>query len=216
MLIKKNMQIIFFLLSYTLIFYNLFIIGFFDGEIYSQYPNTIIKQNITDKSENNNQQWLYYTDKKENFTTIYPKDWKIVKSENKDNPLNGFITIFQSPKENLNDIFQDNIVISIIKSDKNITDNNNFEIQTVINKLGMKNKDFKLVNISTVDIDDNQTGKSLTYSFENSGIDFKTEQIVSTVNNKIYIFSLLTEQKTFEKYSQILNSMLKNLTIGNN
>ncbi|MBA3749501.1 MAG: hypothetical protein H0X03_01125 [Nitrosopumilus sp.] len=216
MLIKKNMQIIFFLLSYTLIFYNLFIIGFFDGEIYSQYPNTIIKQNITDKSENNNQQWLYYTDKKENFTTIYPKDWKIVKSENKDNPLNGFITIFQSPKENLNDIFQDNIVISIIKSDKNITDNNNFEIQTVINKLGMKNKDFKLVNISTVDIDDNQTGKSLTYSFENSGIDFKTEQIVSTVNNKIYIFSLLTEQETFEKYSQILNSMLKNLTIGNN
>lgn len=210
------MQIIFFLLSYTLIFYNLFIIGFFDGEIYSQYPNTIIKQNITDKSENNNQQWLYYTDKKENFTTIYPKDWKIVKSENKDNPLNGFITIFQSPKENLNDIFQDNIVISIIKSDKNITDNNNFEIQTVINKLGMKNKDFKLVNISTVDIDDNQTGKSLTYSFENSGIDFKTEQIVSTVNNKIYIFSLLTEQETFEKYSQILNSMLKNLTIGNN
>jgi len=216
MLIKKNMQIIFFLLSWVLIFYNLFIIGFFNGEIYSQYPNTTIKQNITDNSENNNQQWLYYTDKKENFTTIYPKEWKIVKSENKDNNLNGFITIFQSPKENLNDIFQDNIVISIIKSDNNITDNNNFEIQTVINKLGMKNKDFRLENISTVDIDDNQTGKSLKYSFKNSGIDFKTEQIVSTLNNKIYIFSLLTEQKTFEKYSQILNSMLKNLTIKNN
>jgi hypothetical protein len=215
MLIKKNMQIIFFLLSYTLIFYNLFIIGYFNGEIYSQYPNPTIKKNLTYNSENNNQQWLYYKDKKENFTTIYPTDWKIVKSKNNDNNLTGIITIFQSPKENVNDIFQDNIVISIIKSDKNIPDDNNFEIQTVINKLGMKNKDFRLENISTVDIDNNQTGKNLTYSFKNLGIDFKTEQIVSTINDKIYIFSLLTEKKTFEKYSQILNFMLKNLTIKN-
>ena len=123
------------------------------------------------------------------------------------------ITIFRSPKENSNDIFQDNIVISIKKSNKSIANNNPIEIQTIINKLAKNNNDFKLENISNINIDDNQTGKSLKYSFKNLGIDFDTEQIFSILDNKIYIFSLLTEQKSFEKYALVLNYMLKNFKI---
>lgn len=213
MLIKKNKHTIFFLLLYIWIFYNLFIIKYFNDGAYSQYPNTKIKQNLTNNTADNNK-WINYTDKKENFTTIYPKDWEIIKSKNNENNQTGFITIFRSPKENSNDIFQDNIVISIPKLGKNIAaDNKNFEIQTITKKLALNNKDFKLENISTINIDDNQTGKSIKYSFKNSGIDFSTEQIYSIINNKIYIFSLLAEQKTFEKYAPILNVMLKNLNI---
>lgn len=213
MLIKKNKYTIFFLLLYILIFYNLFIIKYFNGDIYSQYPNTKIKLNLTNNTATDNNKWINYTDKKGNFTTIYPKDWEIIKSKNNENNQTGFITIFRSPKENSNDIFQDNIVISIPKLGKNIANNKNFEIQTIIKKLALNNKDFKLENISTINIDDNQSGKSIKYSFKNSGIDFMTEQIYSIINNKIYIFSLLTEQKTFEKYAPILNVMLKNLNI---
>ena len=36
---------------------------------------------------------------------------------------NRLLTIFRSPKENINDTFQENIVISIIKSNKTISNN---------------------------------------------------------------------------------------------
>jgi light-regulated signal transduction histidine kinase (bacteriophytochrome) len=212
MSIKKNMLIIFFLLSYTLIFYNLFFIKYFNGDIYSQFPNAKIKLNITNINSNN-YKWFNYTDNKENFTTIIPKEWEIIKSKNNENSQTDAITIFRSPKENSNDIFQDNIVISIKKSNKSIANNNPIEIQTIIKKLAKNNNDFKLENISNISIDDNQTGKSLKYSFKNLGIDFDTEQIFSILNNKIYIFSLLTEQKSFEKYALVLNYMLKNFKI---
>ncbi len=213
--IKKCINIIFILLFPVLIFYNLFIIQFFNGNSYSQFPNSEIEQNRTNNIKDI--KWSYYTDKKENFTTVYPNDWKIIKGENNgDNNQNGSITIFRSPKESPNDIFQDNIVISIIKLDNNISNNNDFEIQTIIKKLEMRNKDFKLENFSDININNNQTGKSIKYGFNTTGINFKTEQIFSNINNKIHIFSLLAEQKAFERYSQIFNHMLKNIMLKNN
>jgi hypothetical protein len=217
---KKNMYLTFFLLAYTLILYNLLLTQYFNDDIYSQnsYSNTKLKQDITSNtSSSNNDKWLYYTDKKENFTTTYPNGWEIVKSKNEDNNQAGDITIFRSPKENLNDTFQENIVISITKPNIDISNNNNeFEIQTIVKKLAVNNNDFKLENVSNIDINGNHPGKGIMYSFKKSGIDFKTEQIFSTINNKIYIFSLLTEQKSFENYHPILNFMLKNLTLKNN
>jgi hypothetical protein len=212
MVIKKNRLTIFFLLLYIFIFYNLSIIKYFNVDVYSQFPNTKINQNLTNNN-NDNSKWVHYIDKKENFTTIIPKEWEIIKSKNNESNQTGHITIFRSPKENPNDIFQENIVISIKKTDKNITNNNNFQIQTIIKKLASDNKDFKLENISSINIDDNQTGKSIKYSFKKLGIDFKTEQVFSIANNKIYIFSLLAVQKTFEKYTPILNFILKNFKI---
>jgi hypothetical protein len=212
MVIKKNRLTIFFLLLYIFIFYNLSIVKYFNVDVYSQFPNTKINQNLTNNNIDNNK-WVHYIDKKENFTTIIPKEWEIIKSKNNESNQTGHITIFRSPKENPNDIFQENIVISIIKTDKNITNNNNFQIQTIIKKLASDNKDFELENISSINIDDNQTGKSIKYSFKKLGIDFKTEQVFSIANNKIYIFSLLAVQKTFEKYTPILNFILKNFKI---
>jgi hypothetical protein len=212
MVIKKNRLTIFFLLLYIFIFYNLSIVKYFNVDVYSQFPNTKINQNLTNNNIDNNK-WVHYIDKKENFTTIIPKEWEIIKSKNDESNQTGHITIFRSPKENPNDIFQENIVISIKKTDKNITNNNNFQIQTIIKKLASDNKDFKLENISSINIDDNQTGKSIKYSFKKLEIDFKTEQVFSIANNKIYIFSLLAVQKTFEKYTPILNFILKNFKI---
>src|SRR5580765_8570795 len=140
MLKKKNMYTTFFLFAYILIFYNLFLIQYFNEATYSQnsYPNTKIKQDTTSSSSSsrNNGKWLNYMDKKENFTIVYPNEWEIVKSKNNDNNQTGHITIFRSPKENPNDTFQDNIVISIIKPNRDISNNNNdFEIQTIVKKL---------------------------------------------------------------------------------
>ena len=211
---KKNMHAIFFLLLPMLIFYSLFIMQFLNGDSYSQFPNSEIEKSIMNISEGI--KWSNYTDKEENYTTVYPNGWKVIKGENNDNNQNGSITIFRSPKENSNDTFQDNIVISIIKSENSTSDNNDFQMQPIIKKLEMRNKDFKLENSSVINIGNKQAGKSIKYGFSSVGINFKTEQIFSNMNNKTYIFSLLAEQKTFEKHSQIFNHMLKNIVLNNN
>lgn len=211
---KKNMHAIFFLLLPMLIFYSLFIMQFLNGDSYSQFPNSEIEKSIMNNNEGI--KWSNYTDKEENYTTVYPNGWKVIKGENNDNNQNGSITIFRSPKENSNDTFQDNIVISIIKSENSTSDNNDFQMQPIIKKLEMRNKDFKLENSSVINIGNKQTGKSIIYGFSSVGINFKTEQIFSNMNNKTYIFSLLAEQKTFEKHSQIFNHMLKNIVLNNN
>ena len=213
---NNNTIIILFLLSYTFVFYNLFIVEYFNINIYSQNSITKIKLDLTNKNtnSNNNNNWLNYTDNKENFTTIYPKGWEIIKIKNNEADQTRFLTIFKSPKENINDTFQENIVISIIKSNKTTSNNkyntNDTDIQNIVEKLASNNKDFKLGNVSNININNNQNWKSIKYSFRNSGVGFTTEQIFSIANNKIYIFSLLAEQNTFEKYIFILNTMLKN------
>ena len=212
---NNNIIIVLFLLSYTFVFYNLFFIEYSNTNIYSQNSITKLKLDLTNKNTNsNNINWLNYTDNKENFTTIYPKGWEIIKSKNSETDQTKFLTIFRSPKENISDTFQENIVISIIKSNRSSINNkyntNDTNIQNIIEKLASNNNDFKLENVSTININNNQSGKSIKYSFRSSGIDFSTEQIFSIANNKIYIFSLLAESKTFEKYIAILNMMLKN------
>ena len=159
--------------------------------------------------------WISYTDKLQNYTTIIPKNWAIIKAKTGEGIQNGSITIFRSPKENFEDKFQENIVISIKKISKNGNDGDNFQLQSIINKLANTNKDFKLENISNIIIGKNQTGKSIEYSFSNFGLDFKTEQVFFLGHNKIYIFSLLAEQNTFIKYISILQVILKNFQILN-
>jgi hypothetical protein len=215
--VKKDMHAIFFLLLPMSVFYSLFFMQFLNGNSYSQFPNSEIEKSIINNSEGI--KWSNYTDKKENYTTVYPNEWNVIRGENNDNNQNGSITIFRSPKENSNDAFQDNIVISIIKSDNSsssTSDNNNLLMEPIIKKLETRNKDFKLENFSVINIGNNQTGKSIKYGFNSVGINFKTEQIFSSMNNKTYIFSLLAEQKTFDNHSQIFNHMLKNTVLNDN
>jgi len=162
---NNNTIIILFLLSYTFVFYNLFIVEYFNINIYSQNSITKIKLDLTNKNtnSNNNNNWLNYTDNKENFTTIYPKGWEIIKIKNNEADQTRFLTIFKSPKENINDTFQENIVISIIKSNKTTSNNkyntNDTDIQNIVEKLASNNKDFKLGNVSIININNNQSGK---------------------------------------------------------
>lgn len=213
MSIKNNTIAIFFLSLYLLISFNIFNAEYFNNKAYLQVSNTKTEKNILNKNPGK-YKWSNYTDNEENFSTIYPKEWQIIKSKSNVNDQTKYITIFRSPKENPTDIFQENIVISIIKANKSLSNinNNSFDIQSIIKKLELNNKSFKLENISDIGIG-NKSGKSIRYIFTNSGLDFTTEQVFSILNNKIYIFSLLALQKTFANYIQILNTMLENFKI---
>ncbi|WP_222424923.1 hypothetical protein [Candidatus Nitrosocosmicus arcticus] len=159
--------------------------------------------------------WSNYTTDDSTLSIIYPADWEIVEDKKNDENQTNDIIVFLSPKENPEDLFQENIVLDILKPKNNFTINESINTQDVVQKLVNQNHGFRFDNISTVYIDSiNKTAESITYSFENAGFLFKTKQIFLTINNNIYIFSLLAEQKEFDKYILIFDKMFTNVHLS--
>ncbi len=156
--------------------------------------------------------WSNYTTDDSTLSITYPTNWEIVEDKKNDENQTNDIIVFLSPKENPEDLFQDNIVVNILMSKNNFTINESINTQDIVQKLVNQNQGFRFDNISTIHIDNiNKTAESITYSFENAGLLFKTKQIFLTINNNIYIFSLLAEQKEFDKYTLIFDKMLMNI-----
>ena len=156
--------------------------------------------------------WSNYTTDDSTLSIIYPAEWEIVEDKKNDENQTNDIIVFLSPKANPEDLFQENIVLNILKPKNNFTINESINTQDVVQKLLNQNQGFRFDNISTIHIDSiNKTAESITYNFENAGFLFKTKQIFLTINNNIYIFSLLAEQKEFDKYILIFDKMLMNV-----
>src|ERR1044072_8265351 len=159
--------------------------------------------------------WSNYTTDDSTQSILYPTDWKI--SEDKKNNINqtNDIIVFLSPRENPQDLFQENIVVNTLKPKNNYTINESINTQDIVQKLVNQNQGFRFDNLSTIHIDSiNKTADSITYSFENAGFLFKTKQVFLTVNNNIYIFSLLAEQNEFDKYASVFDKMLTNIHLS--
>lgn len=156
--------------------------------------------------------WSNYTTDDSTLSILYPPEWEIVEDKKNDENQTNDIIVFLSPKENPEDLFQENIVLNILRPKNNFTINESINTQDVVQKLVNQNQGFRFDNISTIHIDSiNKTAESITYNFENAGFLFKTKQIFLTINNNIYIFSLLAEQKEFDKYILIFDKMLTNV-----
>ena len=159
--------------------------------------------------------WSNYTTEDSTLSIVYPTDWEIVEDKKNDENQTNDIIVFLSPKENPEDLFQENIVVNILIPKNNFTINESINTQDIVQKLVNQNQGFRFDNISTVHIDNiNKTAESITYSFENAGFLFKTKQIFLTINDNIYIFSLLAEQKEFDKYALIFDRMLTDIHLS--
>ena len=159
--------------------------------------------------------WSNYTTDDNTLSIAYPTNWKIVEDKKNDENQTNDIIVFLSPKENPEDPFQENIVVNIMIPKNNFTINESINTQDIVQKLVDQNQGFRFNNISTIHIDSiNKTADSITYSFENAGFLFKTKQIFLTINNNIYIFSLLAEQKEFDKYVSIFDKMLMSIHLS--
>lgn len=147
-----------------------------------------------------------------NLSTKIPLGWQVTEDKITHTNQTTDIIVFLSPKENSNDLFQENIVLSIQKPTNNISMENGVNTQNVVDKLKDQYDEFSFENMSTIDINSFQApAESIVYSFSDSGLYFKTKQVFLTTSNGIYIFSLLAEQNEFEKYVDIFNQVLKNI-----
>jgi photosystem II reaction center protein PsbP len=169
-----------------------------------------------DKAFTQESNWSKYTTNDSTLSITYPTNWEIVEDKkNDDENQTNSIIVFLSPKENPEDLFQENIVVNVLMPKNNFTINESINTQDIVQKLVNQNQGFRIDNISTIHIDSiNKTAESITYRFENAGFLFKTKQVFLTINNNIYIFSLLAEQKEFDKYALIFDKMLMNIHLS--
>jgi len=168
-----------------------------------------------DKAFAQESNWSKYTTNGSTLSITYPTNWEIVEDKKNDENQTNSIIVFLSPKENPEDLFQENIVVNVLTPKNNFTINESINTQDIVQKLVNQNQGFRIDNISTIHIDSiNKTAESITYSFENAGFLFKTKQVFLTINNNIYIFSLLAEQKEFDKYALIFDKMLMNIHLS--
>lgn len=146
------------------------------------------------------------------LNTNVPTGWLITEDKKNETGLTTNTAVFISPKENPNDLFQENIVLSIKSFTDNIVSNETANIQDIIEKLQSQYTMFVFDNMSKTKIDSlKNLGDSIVYEFKDSGLLFKTKQVFLTEDKTIYIFSLLTEQKEYNKYSLIFDQVLKSI-----
>lgn len=150
------------------------------------------------------------------LNTNVPPNWQITEDKNNETGLNTNTAVFISPKENPNDLFQENIVLSIKSFTDNVASNETVNIQDIIEKLQSQYTKFAFENMSKTKIDSlRNLGDSIVYKFEDSGLVFKTKQVFLAQDKTIYIFSLLAEQKEYSKYSLIFDQVLKSIHFSN-
>lgn len=166
--------------------------------------------------------WINYTSnsssgERSNLTTKIPSDWQVTEDRIKQANQTTDNIVFLSPKEGPNDLFQENIVLSIQKRTSNISmENNSVNTQDIVEKLGAQYNEFGFENKSSTIIDNLRIpAESIVYSFRDAGLSFKTKQVFLTTENGIYIFSLLAEQNQFDKYVNVFDQVLKNIRLTN-
>lgn len=163
--------------------------------------------------------WINYTSNNSdgsNLITKIPTGWQII--EDKIRQINQTTNniVFLSPKENSNDLFQENIVLSVQRPTNNISMEDGVNTQDIVEKLGNQYNDFRFENVSLIIIDNfNNPAESIVYSFADAGLSFKTKQVFLTTTSGIYIFSLLAEQDQFDKYAIVFDRVLKNIKLTN-
>jgi hypothetical protein len=166
--------------------------------------------------------WINYTSnsssgERSNLTTKIPSDWQFTEDRIRQANQTTDNIVFLSPKEGPNDLFQENIVLSIQKRTSNISmENNSVNTQDIVEKLGAQYNEFGFENKSSTIIDNLKIpAESIVYSFRDAGLSFKTKQVFLTTENSIYIFSLLAEQNQFDKYVIVFDQVLKNIRLTN-
>jgi hypothetical protein len=149
-----------------------------------------------------------------NLSTIIPFGWQTTEDKITQTNQTTATIVFLSPKENYNDLFQENIVLSIQIPTNIFSIGNGVNTEDIVDKLKDQYDEFSFENMSTINMHNLQApAESIVYTFSDAGLFFKTKQVFLTTSNGIYIFSLLAEQNKFDKYVHIFDQVLKNIRL---
>ncbi|WP_148687814.1 hypothetical protein [Candidatus Nitrosocosmicus hydrocola] len=160
--------------------------------------------------------WINYTSNNSGLSTKIPAGWQAIEDIAEQINQTTDNIVFLSPKENPNDLFQENIVLSVQIPTNNISMGDGVNTQDIVEKLGNQYNDFRFENMSSIIMDNfKNPAESIMYSFSDAGLSFKTKQVFLTTGSGIYIFSLLAEQNQFDKYVIVFDKVLANIKLTN-
>ena len=221
LLAKANLTLIIFLPCFLTIFVLMSPVENSNPEIAEAINSFILSFNNNVLAQAQETEWIDYTsnsssDERSNLATRIPSGWQI--TEDKIRQANQTIDsiVFLSPKEGPNDLFQENIVLSVQRPTNNISMEDGVDTQDIVEKLGNQYDNFRFENMSSIILDNSKnSAESIVYSFADAGLLFKTKQVFLTTNSGIYIFSLLAEQDQYDKYVIVFDRMLKNIKLTN-
>lgn len=218
MLRKATLTIIIFLPCFLFIFMLANMFENLDSELAEIDFSFIYFNNSALAQETGSQDtvWINYTSNNSGLSTKIPAGWQAIEdiveqiNQTTDN------IVFLSPKENPNDLFQENIVLSVQIPTNNISMGDGVNTQDIVEKLGNQYNDFRFENMSSIIMDNfKNPAESIMYSFSDAGLSFKTKQVFLTTGSGIYIFSLLAEQNQFDKYVIVFDKVLANIKLTN-
>ncbi len=218
MLRKATLTIIIFLPCFLFIFMLANMFENLDSELAEIDFSFIYFNNSALAQETGSQDtvWINYTSNNSGLSTKIPAGWQAIEDIAEQINQTTDNIVFLSPKENPNDLFQENIVLSVQIPTNNISMGDGVNTQDIVEKLGNQYNDFRFENMSSIIMDNfKNPAESIMYSFSDAGLSFKTKQVFLTTGSGIYIFSLLAEQNQFDKYVIVFDKVLANIKLTN-
>lgn len=218
MLRKATLTIIIFLPCFLFIFMLVNMFENLDSELAEIDFSFIYFNNSALAQETGSQDtvWINYTSNNSGLSTKIPAGWQAIEDIAEQINQTTDNIVFLSPKENPNDLFQENIVLSVQIPTNNISMGDGVNTQDIVEKLGNQYNDFRFENMSSIIMDNfKNPAESIMYSFSDAGLSFKTKQVFLTTGSGIYIFSLLAEQNQFDKYVIVFDKVLANIKLTN-
>ncbi len=218
MLRKATITIIIFLPCFLFIFMLANMFENLDSELAEIDFSFIYFNNSALAQETGSQDtvWINYTSNNSGLSTKIPAGWQAIEDIAEQINQTTDNIVFLSPKENPNDLFQENIVLSVQIPTNNISMGDGVNTQDIVEKLGNQYNDFRFENMSSIIMDNfKNPAESIMYSFSDAGLSFKTKQVFLTTGSGIYIFSLLAEQNQFDKYVIVFDKVLANIKLTN-
>jgi serine/threonine-protein kinase len=126
------------------------------------------------------------------ITLKYPGDWQM---QEVNPPVGGDRAVFQSPKEDSSDPYQENITLTIIDLPQTLTNQQYYQQQL---RPQLENDyNIKLVNTPNPTTLDNRDANTVTYTITEGGIELKRQSIWTVKNGTVYQITYSGETANF-------------------
>lgn len=155
-------------------------------------------ENFHQLTKQNNRDFLTYNNSENNLSIRYPDNW--IKKEEE----NG--VMFISPKENSEDIFQENIGVTVqTLANSTVT----LEQITAASLEQLKNMitDFSLVSSTQINLA-NMPAKKLIYTGKFGNFNIKWLQVIALEKDKFYIITYTAEASTYNNALNLVEEMI--------
>jgi len=145
-----------------------------------------------------------YINSEKGIAIQYPEEWML----NESTP--GTLVSFMSPMEGDADLFQENLNLAVQDMGTESYDLQEFT-ELSVNQIAEIYPDIA-ISKSAVELDGNEAFE-VVYDFEQFNFHFKSMQVYTIVDNKVFIVTFVAENDTYDEYVSLVKKMVDSVEI---